>query len=157
MLKDLLRNWSPNRTSSDLPRQVGAMPWTLVEGRLVFLLITSRQSGRWIFPKGGLSGSLGPAESAAREALEEAGVEGEVARAPIGSYRTALSDSVRSLVVVDLYPLQVTTQLEEWPEMAERHRHWALLPEARRLLARRGPAVLVERFSRQMISSSSGR
>jgi len=151
MLKDFLRNWSPKGDASELPRQAGALPYSLVEGQVVFLLVTSRHSGRWIFPKGQLVKSLTPWESAAQEAFEEAGVSGEIAETPIGSYRTALSDAEHSLAQVDLFPLRVTTQHDDWPEKAERHRHWALLADTRRLLARRRPAALAEQLSLQVL------
>jgi hypothetical protein len=41
----------------------------------------------------------------------------------------------RQPIVVDLYPLRVERQFEEWPEKHQRHRHWAILPEAKRLLS----------------------
>lgn len=157
MLKEFLRNWSPRRTPSELPRQVGAMPYAIVEGQVVVLLITSRKSGRWIFPKGGLIDSLTPWQSAAQEAFEEAGVSGEVEREPIGSYRAARADAGHTLAQVDLYPLRVTQQHDRWPEMANRHRHWALAGEAKRLLNRRGPAALVDAFCQRAVSSPRGR
>lgn len=110
------------------------MPYSLVDGRVVFLLITSRRNGRWIFPKGGVEPGMMPWESAAIEALEEAGVAGEIGREPVGCYRTSAGSGRSTLVDVDLFPLRVETQLEEWKEMDQRLRHWVVLPEARRLL-----------------------
>jgi len=116
--------------------QTGAVPYTIVDGQVAFLLITSRRTGRWIFPKGGVIEGLTPHEVALSEAYEEAGVEGELDSEPIGSYRSVKSSGLRrNLIQVDLYPLKLTRQLEDWPEKAQRHRHWALLPEAKRLLS----------------------
>lgn len=157
MLKEFLRNWSPRADAPEQQRQAGAIPYSVVDGQVVFLLVTARQSGRWIFPKGALSKNRTPWETAAREALEEAGVSGEVAEQPIGSYRMSGGDEQRSLTEVDMFPLRVMEQHEEWPEMAERHRHWAILAEARRLLAYRRLAALAEALSRQVLTTGQGR
>lgn len=115
--------------------QAGAIPYTLVNGTPVFLLITSRGTGRWIFPKGTLIEGYEPWQVAAREAFEEAGVEGDVEPTPIGSYR-GLKGSIRTAPIeVRMYPLRVVRQVDDWPERDKRHRHWVILPEARRLLS----------------------
>jgi 8-oxo-dGTP pyrophosphatase MutT (NUDIX family) len=99
-----------------------------------FLLVTSRRTGSWIFPKGGLIPGLGPAGSAAREAFEEAGVRGAVSPTPIGAYEKTDRDSGRK-VRIPMYPLQVHRELTAWPEQGQRRRRWATLQEARALLA----------------------
>jgi 8-oxo-dGTP pyrophosphatase MutT (NUDIX family) len=120
----------------DAPRQSGAIPYKIVQGQVVFLIVTSRRTGRWIFPKGAPIDGLSPREVAAREAFEEAGVEGAVGDEPLGSYRTVKVKGVRRVgFEVDMYPLAVGTQHETWPEIGQRHRHWVLLAEARRLLS----------------------
>lgn len=145
MLRDFLKNWSPRVETPEGPRQAGALPYAIVEGRLAFLLITTRKTGRWIFPKGGIEPGLTPWESAAKEALEEAGVVGEIAHEPVGSYRTCLGGSGSVLIDVDLYPLRVTNQLDDWREKGQRLRHWVTLGEARRLLADRTLFRLAEK------------
>jgi 8-oxo-dGTP pyrophosphatase MutT (NUDIX family) len=134
MLREFLSHWSPKVETMPGLRQSGALPYSVIDGRVVFLLITSRRTGRWIFPKGDIEPGMTPWESAAVEAMEEAGVSGEVAKDPIGSYRSSASADGSSLIDVDLYPLRVETQLDVWKEMDQRLRHWAVLPEARRLL-----------------------
>ena len=134
MLRNFLKNWSPRVETEPGERQSGALPYAVVDGRVVFLLITSRRTGRWIFPKGDIEPGMAGWESAAEEAMEEAGVSGQVAREPVGSYRSSASVDGSSLVDVDLYPLRVESQLDVWKEMDQRLRHWAVLPEARRLL-----------------------
>lgn len=140
MLRSLVRNWRERLTLRGEPPAVvpqsGAVPYTIVDGQLALLLITSRRTGRWIFPKGGAISGLTPREVAMQEAYEEAGVEGEAHEEPIGFYRSVKTVGLRrSLVHVDLYPLRLTRQLEDWPERMQRHRHWVLLPEAKRLLS----------------------
>jgi 8-oxo-dGTP pyrophosphatase MutT (NUDIX family) len=134
MLREFLSHWSPKVETTPGLRQSGALPYSVIDGRVVFLLITSRRTGRWIFPKGDIEPGMTPWESAAVEAMEEAGVSGEVVKDPIGSYRSSASADGSSLIDVDLYPLRVETQLDVWKEMDQRLRHWAVLPEARRLL-----------------------
>ena len=112
-------------------RKVGAIPYRVVEGDVEFLLITSRRTGRWIFPKGGVIAGLDGPESAAQEAYEEAGVRGAIASRPVGRY-TDRARGGRS-VEIRLYPLNVARELETWPEKAQRRRRWASLDEARRL------------------------
>jgi 8-oxo-dGTP pyrophosphatase MutT (NUDIX family) len=129
-------------TDADASRQSGAIPYKIVGDQIAFLLVTSRRTGRWIFPKGAPIEGMTPREVAVREAMEEAGVEGVCDAEPIGSYRTVKVRGVlRTVFEVDMYPLEVETQHEEWTEKGQRHRHWVLLPEAKRLLS---DPVLVE-------------
>lgn len=133
MLREFLNHWNPKIDTASGMRQAGALPYALVDGRVVFLLITSRRTGRWIFPKGDTEPGMTPWESAAVEALEEAGVTGQISTEPVGSYRSSAANG-SALIDVDLYPLRVENQLDIWKEMDQRLRHWAVLPEARRLL-----------------------
>lgn len=132
-------------------RQAGAIPYTVVAGQVVFLLVTSRGTGRWIFPKGDLMEGLEPWEAAAQEALEEAGVVGEIDRHPVGRYRTLKTLAIRRKVIeVEMYPLRVTGQHDDWTEKQYRHRHWAILPEAKRLLSDPQAAALALKLSQRV-------
>ena len=137
MLRDLLKHWSPRIETSASLRQAGALPYAVVDGRMAFLLITSRRSGKWIFPKGAVEPHLTPWDSAAIEAIEEAGVSGQIEHEPIGSYRASIGNNGVALVDVDLYPLLVTRQHDTWREQNQRLRHWVTLSEAKRLLTDR--------------------
>lgn len=133
---------------SAIERQAGAIPYALVDGQVAVLLITSRRTGRWIFPKGGLMEGLDPHEAAAQEALEEAGVQGIVGDQPLGAWRTIKRRGVRvKPIEVDMYPLLVTQQHETWEEQHQRRRHWAGVREARKLLSdpRLGDLVMMLR------------
>ena len=132
-------------------RQFGAIPYTVVDGQVVFLLVTSRGTGRWIFPKGDPIEGLRPFETAAQEAMEEAGIEGEVDPTPIGTYRAFKTLPFRrKVMLVEMYPLRVTQQLDEWPEKGRRRRHWAILPEAKRLLSDARVADLAVKLNRRL-------
>lgn len=159
MLRDRLHQFRERlillATADKAVRQAGAIPYTVVQNHVVFLLITSRRSGRWIFPKGELKEGAVPWEVAAHEAYEEAGVRGTIEQTPIGSYRTMKTTAFRRQpVIVDLYPLKVEEQLEEWPEMGQRHRHWAILPEAKRLLSDTKLSELAARLSRSAMQAA---
>lgn len=132
------------------PRQIGAIPYTIVGGKACYLMVTSRRTGRWIFPKGSVISGMTPWDSAAQEAFEEAGVRGVVETEPLGSYSTLkIREMRRRRLAVDLYPLRITDQLQEWPEAHQRHRHWVLLPEARRLLSDPQLVEIVERLDKR--------
>lgn len=132
-------------------RQAGAIPYTVVAGEAVFLLITSRGSGRWIFPKGDPIDGLDPWDAAAQEAMEEAGIEGEIDPRPLGVYRAFKTLAIRrKMIEVELYPLRVTRQFDDWPERTHRHRHWAILPEAKRLISDAQIAQMAIRLSQRV-------
>jgi 8-oxo-dGTP pyrophosphatase MutT (NUDIX family) len=141
MFRQIFRSW--DQVSG---RQSGAMPYAVVDGKLVFLLVTARRTGRWIFPKGSITCGMSAWDSAAKEALEEAGVTGTIGTEPIGSYM--ISDKGRP-VAVDLYPLQVEQQFDDWKEKGQRLRHWVLLPEAQRLIANRSLSRIPVAFQRE--------
>jgi 8-oxo-dGTP pyrophosphatase MutT (NUDIX family) len=83
------------------------------------VLITSRRSGNWIIPKGYVEKGLTPAESAAKEAYEEAGLIGRVHPELAGRYRYRKYGKIFSVMV---YPLFIETVLDEWDEMQSRKR-----------------------------------
>ena len=89
------------------------------------LLITSRDRGRWIIPKGWRAKSLKDHQAAAREAHEEAGVSGTVRAKPIGNYAyRKISDAgVRSLQVA-VFLLHVRRERNDWKERNQRRRAW---------------------------------
>jgi 8-oxo-dGTP pyrophosphatase MutT (NUDIX family) len=149
MLREFLRHWSPVVESVPGPRQSGALPYTVLDGRVVFLLVTSRRTGRWIFPKGSISAGMTAWDSAAKEAFEEAGVIGEIGTEPVGTYQNT---DKGQLVDIDLYPLRVSEQFDSWDEMDQRLRHWALLAEVRRLLAERALVRVAETLHWQLTS-----
>lgn len=134
--------------------QYGAIPYRVVEGKVVFLLITSRRSANWVFPKGSPMEGLTPHETAAEEAWEEAGVRGEIEEEPIGSYINVANKS-DALVQVQLFPLLVTKQVDSWKEESQRFRHWVLLPEAKRLLAAKDAANAAVTLQRRIMFGAS--
>ena len=106
-------------------RQSAVIPWRLRDGRVEVLLITSRKRKRWVVPKGIHEPGLTAAASAAKEALEEAGVSGEVSSEPVGEYAYRKWGGTCRVVV---FTLRVESGLRRWPEEF-RDREW-LSPEA---------------------------
>ena len=101
------------------------------------LLITSRDSGRWIIPKGWPIAGTTSSETALQEAWEEAGVcEGDAEADSVGSYTydkqhdTGWSTPVKTIV----YPIAVTEMSDVFPEVNERERKWVSLSEAANLV-----------------------
>lgn len=91
------------------------------------LLITSRDTGRWIVPKGWIEDGEDGAEAAVRETWEEAGLIVEaLPGGPVGQYRYIKQRARRSDAVcdVDVYLLKLLEQREQWPERDERRRKW---------------------------------
>jgi ADP-ribose pyrophosphatase YjhB (NUDIX family) len=137
--------------------QYGALPYRLRKPGVVdYLVVTSRGTGRWIFPKGGLVKGKTAAQSAAQEALEEAGVRGRLHGEPIGVYRTTKQRPRPISVTVLLFALQVEEMLERWPEQGQRIRKWASLAELNELLTDDGAAQLIAKFDRIMRIDISG-
>ncbi|WP_029009868.1 NUDIX hydrolase [Azospirillum halopraeferens] len=112
--------------------QIAALPYRLVNGRAEILLVTSRDTGRWIIPKGWAEKGVPPHEMAAREAFEEAGVRGRVAGTPLGSYRYDKRLSARKSVPCEVFVflLEVTEERRDWPEKGQRERRWMTPEEA---------------------------
>ena len=128
-------------------QQYAALPVRLSDdGHLQVLLLTSRGTGRWVVPKGWPMPKLSPASAAAREAFEEAGVEGTVNhQTPLGTYPYAkgLKGGRHIAVRVTVFLLTVETQLDEWPEQAERERRWYDYLDAANLVAEPELAAII--------------
>lgn len=129
--------------------QVGALPWRRrFSGALEVMLVTSRETKRWVVPKGWPMTGLSDAEAAAIEAWEEAGVKGLIAPAPIGgfSYLKRMKDGSDRPCRVKLYPLEVTTDRPDWPEAGQRDRRWVSPQDAVGLVAEPELAALLRKF-----------
>jgi 8-oxo-dGTP pyrophosphatase MutT (NUDIX family) len=128
--------------------QYAALPYR-IEGRQVrVLLITSRQSKRWIIPKGWPINGLMPREAAATEAAEEAGIIGQVEPKPIGSYHylKGLKRDQTTAVQVIVFPFLVQDQAPAWKEQGERSQQWFGYRKAARLVAEPSLRRLIREF-----------
>lgn len=109
-------------------------------------MVTSRDSGRWVMPKGWMMDGRKPWDAAAIEALEEAGAKGHVGTEPIGTYRYPKILAGGHIVpcVVRVYPMFVETLLRDWKERQERKRKWFSPKAAARRVAEQELADLLE-------------
>jgi 8-oxo-dGTP pyrophosphatase MutT (NUDIX family) len=98
---------------------------------LEVLLVTSRETRRWVIPKGWRVQKLAPHKSAAHEAMEEAGLVGRIGKRSIGSYgyRKRLSTGSVIPCQVMVFALEFAKQLTSWPEKDQRRTKW-FKPEA---------------------------
>lgn len=119
---------------SEAPRlQYAALPYRRrADAAIEVMLITSRDTGRWIIPKGWPMEGLASAQSAAREAHEEGGLIGRMSDRPIGHYHydKRLNDGSSVLCMVEVFVLEVERQHRSWPERKERRTQWFVLEEA---------------------------
>jgi 8-oxo-dGTP pyrophosphatase MutT (NUDIX family) len=106
--------------------QMGALCWRMHGNRPEVLLITSRDTRRWIIPKGWPMADLAPGDTALREAWEEAGVEGRGSDRSLGffAYRKGLSDQSSVPCVVEVFPVRVDRLADRYPEKGQRRRKW---------------------------------
>lgn len=96
------------------------------------MLITSRDTRRWVLPKGNRIKGLKSHEAASHEAYEEAGLVGIACPFAIGTYqyRKNRKDGTSRPAIVDIFPFSVTSQLDSWPEQGERELRWFTLADA---------------------------
>jgi phosphohistidine phosphatase len=102
--------------------QSGVIPYSIVDGELKLLLISSDSKNRWNFPKGIIEPGLSPQASAAKEAWEEAGLKGVVGDQALGCYSR---EKWQGLCTIQVFPMAVTEMVatHEWEEN-HRHRQW---------------------------------
>jgi len=137
------------KTDPAQPReQYAALPFRVRDGHPEFLLVTSRETRRWIIPKGWPEKNHEPWEMAAREAYEEAGVLGRVDAVPVGSYvyDKVLSPKKSVQCQVQVFPLEVAEQLPDWPERTQRECRWCTPGQAALLVDEPGLVELLLRF-----------
>lgn len=101
------------------------------DGGLRVALVTSRDTRRWVIPKGWPWPDRDDHQAAAEEAREEAGLLGEIGATSIGTYTYGKRQKSRVVPIqVTVFVLVVTTELDDWPEQDERRRVWFTITEA---------------------------
>ncbi len=116
-----------NSHKADVRTQFAAMCYRIKNDKVQFLLVTSRGTRRWIIPKGWPMDGMTPADSAAQEAWEEAGVIGRADPRPMGlySYTKTMNDDGEDLPCVAMvYAVKVKSLATVFPEAGERTRKW---------------------------------
>jgi 8-oxo-dGTP pyrophosphatase MutT (NUDIX family) len=139
--------------------QYGALPYRFTaDAALELLLVTTRQTRRWIIPKGWPIKGLMPAKSAARAAFEEAGVRGKIGAKPLGlvTYQKSLDEAgVQATCEVRVFPLLVKRQSEAWPEFEQRMIQWADPGRALSLIKEPNLKKLVAAFVKRAAAAAS--
>ena len=127
------------------------MPYRL-SPQLEILLVTSRETGRWVIPKGWPIRLKSRRKVAALEALEEAGVEGRVAKEPLGEfdYLKVLRSGESQACRVTVFALEVATQREAWREQTQRSTQWFGWEEAAAAVQEPGLSQIISDFARRL-------
>ena len=110
-----------------LLKQAGAIPYRVADGKVEVLLVTSRDTGRWVIPKGNIDDGMTAGQAALQEAWEEAGVSGELASTmPFGfvPYFKILKDGVACATSIEVFALRVRQEEAKWQEKSQRKRAW---------------------------------
>ena len=132
------------KVSANNYKQSGVIPYRKKQGKIEVMLITSRNKGRWIFPKGVIEPDLTPRNSAAKEAFEEAGVQGNVHSKLLGIYKHRKWGDV---CTVQIYAMKVRKVHRKWDE-TDRERGWFPFKDAVRRTNRTELKRLMERLPR---------
>jgi len=113
-------------------RQSAVVPYRMKHKRIEILLITSSSNKHWGVPKGIQEPGMSARDSAAKEALEEAGIEGMVGHNPLGCYAY---EKWGSACQVEIFPMRVghVANKKQWQE-SHRQRQWYSVKKARALL-----------------------
>jgi 8-oxo-dGTP pyrophosphatase MutT (NUDIX family) len=133
-----------SNSSANNYKQSGVIPYRKKQGKLEVMLITSRNKGRWIIPKGVIESDLDARASAAKEAFEEAGVQGDVHRKLLGVYRHRKWGDV---CTVQIYAMKVRKVYRKWDE-TDREREWLSLRDALKRLRRNDLKRAMQRLPR---------
>lgn len=126
-------------------RQVAAIPFRLAEdGSIEVMLVTSRETRRFIVPKGWPMKGKSGRKAATIEAEQEAGVVGKALRKPAGTYSYWKRLATRFVRVdVTVYLLAVTEERADWQERSSRQRSWLSPADAALLIDEPELATLV--------------
>ncbi|MCG8026041.1 MAG: histidine phosphatase family protein [Candidatus Thiodiazotropha endolucinida] len=129
-------------------KQSSVIPYRIEEGEVEILVVMSSKRKHWVLPKGISEPALSLQDSAAKEALEEAGVEGEVAEAPIGAYSY---EKWGAECTVSVYPMKVTRELPE-KEWEERHRgrEWLAPKQAMKRVKQAELKPMIQALAKQL-------
>lgn len=107
--------------------QYAALPWRVSEEKGVeILLATSRDTKRWVIPKGWPMKGRKPHIVAAIEAQQEAGLHGKIEKNKLGEfeYEKRMKGGAAVDCLVEVFSLRVERQRKKWPEMGQRVTYW---------------------------------
>ncbi len=142
--------WLKDTGKRDVRTQFAALCYRRVKSKLKVLLITSRDAGRWVLPKGWPMDGRTPAETAAIEAWEEAGIRGTIDPGCEGiySYDKELDTGVMLPVIVAVFGVKTDEVSATFDEASERSRKWVCPKKAARLVDEPDLSLLLQQFKR---------
>ncbi len=141
--------------------QVAAVCYRIRSGAIEFLLVQTRNSKRWTFPKGGAEPGLTHAQAAALEAFEEAGVHGRIEEAPFTEYLRSRRYNKKNSAGSILKSFAVSAHLCEvlrlsTPKESNRNRTWFSVQETRQRLRQGRQNEDGDEFARMVDSAVRG-
>jgi 8-oxo-dGTP pyrophosphatase MutT (NUDIX family) len=145
---------SPSRAAGPRRVQYAALPYRLSgKSRTEVMLVTSRETHRWIIPKGWPQKDKAPHDSAAREAFEEAGVVGAIGKRSVGSfpYQKRLKNGVVTVCEVHVFPLRVRRQSKQWPEKEQREVKWLSANDAAETVKEPMLSEIIRRLAHEVV------
>lgn len=136
MLRNLMTDYILPMLRRPAFYQSAALCWRIEKDVPQVLLLTSRETRRWVLPKGWPKTGLSAAETAAEEAWEEAGVRLGAPGQPVGRYcyRKRLKGGVPVETDVDVFAFPTLAFEDDFPESGQRERLWLAPEEAARLV-----------------------
>jgi 8-oxo-dGTP pyrophosphatase MutT (NUDIX family) len=132
-------------------QQSGVVPVRFQNAKPLFLVINNRNKTRWIVPKGVVESGHTPAQSALKEAMEEAGIAGEILAQSLGAYEYRKWDDVLG---VELFIMFVAKIHENWEEQNFRERRWIDWEEFLEIVDERIPRSILNKIP-QLINFTS--
>lgn len=130
--------------------QYAALPWRRSKDHLQILLVTTLTTGRWIVPKGWPLPGLAPAQCAAQEAAEEAGVVGDVGPRPLGTfqYEKRRKSGEALQCRVEVFAMEVQSRRRNWPEKSVRQARWCSVEDALERVSDPGLRRIIAKFAK---------
>ncbi|NQZ68406.1 MAG: NUDIX hydrolase [Lentisphaeria bacterium] len=124
---------------------VAVFPYIPHSKKIKIVLVTSRGKQEWILPKGHIEEKLSKKESARLEAYEEAGV--------IGSIDPANAEYIElGKASFMVYPMKVSSTLDEWPEDHQRARKIVSPEKALKLVSNPDIRLCIKRLTKRMLN-----
>jgi 8-oxo-dGTP pyrophosphatase MutT (NUDIX family) len=135
--------------------QYAAIPVRSTADRTEVMLVTSRETRRWVIPKGWPEAGLEPHQLAEKEAFEEAGLVGHAADEPYGTYwyDKTLGSGRTVPCRVEAFLMEVERELDDWPERSERERRWVTASQAAMLVEEGGLVDMLLRLAQPRAGS----
>lgn len=128
--------------------QSSVIPYRRRKGKIEVLLLTSLSTGRLVLPKGTVEPNMKARHSAEKEAYEEAGVRGILAKRAIGAYRYKKTPKKGGQHCrVKVFALEVREELETWPEIHKRNKIWMSPEQAIKSVDEKKLKSILQRFS----------